>query len=321
MKVSVGIIGGAGYTGGELLRLLLLHRNVLVRWVQSESNAGKPVYAVHSDMYGDTSLHFSAGPTSNVDVVFICSGHGASATLSAGFGPDVRIIDLSQDFRLQSPADRRFVYGLSEVNRSAIVSAKNIANPGCFATAIQLALAPIAAAGLLPSTINAVCTTGATGAGQSLSRTSHYAYRDNNLSVYKPFHHQHLAEIYMTLGQLQPGYDGRIEMLPQRGAFTRGILACITMQMPKGAQQVQELLAGYYKHSLFVKVTNQTADLKQVANTNKCVLETAVDGNSVMIVSVIDNLLKGASGQAVQNMNLMLGLPEDEGLRLKASAF
>ncbi len=321
MKIRVGIVGGAGYTGGELLRLLLLHQSVSVQWVQSESNAGKPVWTVHRDLLGETDVHFTATPAHGIDVVFICSGHGSSATAAAGFHHSVRIIDLSQDFRLQSPPDRTFVYGLCEVNRNAIVAAQHIANPGCFATAIQLALAPLAAEGILPAHTNAVCTTGATGAGQAPSRTSHYAWRDNNLSVYKPFQHQHLAEINMTLGRLQPGYTGKIAMLPQRGAFARGILACITMSIPGNAHRVHDLLAGYYSNSRFVKVTHEPADLKQVVNTNKCMLEVATDGDDVMIVSVIDNLLKGASGQAVQNMNLMLGLPEDAGLRLKASAF
>lgn len=321
-KISVGILGAAGYTGGELIRLLLLHPHVEIAWAVSKSNSGNKVSAVHTDLFGDTDMEFCAGPGSAVDVVFLCMGHGESAAAVAGIDKHTRIIDLSQDYRLGGPKDRPFVYGLCEVNRETIANAQNIANPGCFATAIQLALAPLAHAGLLPQDITAVCTTGSTGAGQSLSKTSHFSYRDNNLSVYKPFTHQHLAEIDNTLGRLQPGFGQAIHMFPQRGAFPRGILACISMKIgEQSLDTIHNIIDEYYAGSSFVFRTSAMPDLKQVVNTNKCLLYAEVHNCELLIVSVIDNLLKGASGQAVQNMNIMMGLPEQTGLKLKASAF
>ncbi len=318
-KIRIGIFGGAGYTGGELLRLLLNHPQAEIVFVHSKSAAGTPVSSVHKDLLGDTDLKFTDDASRRVDLVFLCVGHGESVKLVPALSPDVRIIDLSQDFRVAP--DSQFVYGLPEKNRDRIHNASHVANPGCFATAIQLALLPLAKSALLNSGITITCTTGSTGAGQSLSETSHFSWRQNNLSVYKPFTHQHLAEITQSLRQMQPNFNEKLLMFPQRGSFTRGILACLHLSLEGDTAVLPELYKDYYTTHPFVHMSPESPDLKQVVNTNKCLLYLETQDNQLMIVSVIDNLLKGASGQAVQNMNLMFGMDETLGLKLKASAF
>lgn len=322
-KIKVGIAGGAGYTGGELLRLLICHPATEIVFVHSRSQKGLLVSDVHTDLLGDTELKFTDTLDAKVDVVFFCLGHGESKKLISeqNFDPSTKIIDLSQDFRITSPTDRPFVYGLPELNREKISGAAYIANPGCFATSIQLALLPLAQKGLLRSDIHIACTTGSTGAGQTLSESSHFSWRESNLSVYKPFTHQHLAEIHQSLKQLQPGFNQETTMIPQRGAFTRGILSCVTLKTREDLPALHQLYAAYYKTHPFVQLSAKNIDLKQVVNTNKCILYLEKHNDQLLIISVIDNLLKGASGQAVQNMNLLFGLEETTGLHLKASAF
>lgn len=322
-KISVGIMGGAGYTGGELIRLLVNHPHVEIKFIHSRSNSGSLISDVHTDLLGDTDLKFVDSIDKNIDVVFLCLGHGEAKKIISEFAFEdtVKIIDLSQDFRIHSPEKRSFIYGLPELNKNKISKANNIANPGCFATSIQLALLPLAEKKLLQSDIHISCTTGSTGAGQSLSESSHFSWRENNLSVYKPFVHQHLNEINNSLNQLQPGFKYETIMLPQRGAFTRGILACLIIKNNTTIEELNALYRNYYKTHPFVHVSSKNIDLKQVVNTNKCLLYMEKHKDQLMIVSVIDNLLKGASGQAVQNMNIMFGLEETTGLKLKASAF
>ncbi|PST84926.1 N-acetyl-gamma-glutamyl-phosphate reductase [Pedobacter yulinensis] len=325
-KIKVGIVGGAGYTGGELLRILVHHPKVDITFVHSNSNAGNPVYDVHTDLLGDTDLVFTDQLSDEIDVLFLCVGHGdARKFLEANsIAPQVRIIDLSQDFRLQQNAElpgRRFIYGLPELNRAGITAAENIANPGCFATCIQLALLPLAAKGLLKGELHINATTGSTGAGQSLSATSHFSWRNNNLSVYKAFGHQHLNEIGESIRQLQPGFAEPINFIPQRGDFTRGILAAIYLDCALTEQEAISLYEDYYANHAFTHVSRKNIDLKQVVNTNKALIHVEKHGDKLFVISIIDNLLKGASGQAVQNMNLLFGLDEKEGLKLKAAGF
>lgn len=321
-KIKVGIVGGAGYTGGELLRILINHPKVDIVFVNSNSNAGNPVYSVHSDLFGDTDLQFTDELSQQIDVLFLCVGHGAARKfLEANpVNESIRIIDLSQDYRLKAKAEN-FVYGLPELQRDRIKTAQHIANPGCFATAIQLGLLPLAAAGLLDSEIHINATTGSTGAGQSLSSTSHFSWRNNNLSIYKAFEHQHLHEIGESLLQLQPRFDQAINFIPQRGAFTRGILVSTYVESALSIEDAYKLYDNYYKDHPFTHVSAQNIDLKQVVNTNKALVHLEKHGDKLMIISIIDNLLKGASGQAVQNMNLLFGLEETTGLRLKAIGF
>ncbi|MDM1360619.1 N-acetyl-gamma-glutamyl-phosphate reductase [Myroides marinus] len=320
--IKAGIVGGAGYTGGELLRLLLPHPAVEIAFVHSNSSAGKPVYEVHTDLFGDTDLKFSASLTQDIDVLFLCMGHGDSKVFLAEneIDSEIKIIDLSQDFRLKETAGK-FVYGLPELNREQIKKAHYIANPGCFATALQLALLPLASAGKLPESIYINALTGSTGAGQSLSTTSHFSWRANNISVYKAFTHQHLNEIGESLTQLQPGYAKNIKFIPERGDFSRGIFASVMFESTLTEEELYRLYNTYYESHPFTHVSAKGIDLKQVVNTNKCLVSIVKDGNDVLITSAIDNLLKGASGQAVQNMNLLFGLDEKTGLQLKASAF
>jgi len=325
-KIKAGIIGGAGYTGGEMLRILLNHPNVDIAFVNSTSNAGNFVYDVHTDLFGDTELKFTSDLSTDINILFLCVGHGeAKKFLDANEIPDtVKIIDLSQDFRLAGSAKlkaKSFVYGLPELNRTAIRSAQNIANPGCFATCLQLGLLPLAAKGLLNNEVHISATTGSTGAGQSLTSTSHFTWRNDNLSVYKVFNHQHLNEIGESLNQLQPGFGQTLNFIPNRGDFTRGILATIYMDSDLTEDEALKLYEDYYAGHQFTYVTNRNIDLKQVVNTNKCFLQVKVIDNKLFIVSILDNLLKGASGQAVQNMNLMFGFDERAGLRLKATGF
>ncbi len=323
---KVGIIGGAGYTGGEAIRLLINHLGVDLAWVQSGSNAGNPLIDVHTDLVGDTDLRFVAEPTSEVDVLFICSGHGeARKWLKINELPaETKIIDLSQDFRLRNSSqldERRFVYGLPELNREQIRQADSIANPGCFATCLQLGMLPLAAAGVLTDDINVCATTGSTGAGQKPTASTHFSWRANNVSTYKEFEHQHLLEIGEAIESLQPSWEGQIDFVPVRGTFTRGIFASIWTRCELPEERLKEIYRDFYRDAAFTIVVDRAPDLKQVVNTNKCLVHVARHGDNVLIISTIDNLLKGASGQAVQNMNLMLGLPEKMGLTLKASAF
>ena len=337
-RIKIGVIGSAGYTGGELLRILIHHPNVDIVFAHSASNAGNKVSEVHTDLLGDTDLQFSATYGNNVDVLFLCVGHGdARKFLDANaIDPHVKIIDLSQDYRLRANTGFKagtFVYGLPELNREAIRSARNIANPGCFATGIQLALLPLAAKGLLSGEVHINATTGSTGAGQKPSVTSHFSWRSNNLSVYKAFEHQHLQEISESLAQLQPDFlptgEGtllqramqRINIIPQRGNFPRGILSAIYVDSTITEEEAYSLYESYYTTHPFTHISRPNIDLKQVVNTNKCLIHLEKHGNKLFIVSIVDNLLKGASGQAVQNMNLLFGMEETAGLRLKSVGF
>ena len=326
-KIKAGIIGGAGYTGGELLRILVNHPNVDISFVNSSSNAGNFIYDVHTDLLGDTDLKFASDLSQDIDVLFLCVGHGdARKFLEANaINDNIKIIDLSQDFRLNAKStigNKSFTYGLPELNRDEIKSAQNIANPGCFATCLQLALLPLAKAGLLNKEVHISATTGSTGAGQSLSSTSHFSWRNNNFSVYKAFEHQHLNEISESLQQAGSplGAEG-LNFIPYRGDFTRGIMASIYTESDLSQEELENLYTEYYANHEFTHVSKKNIDLKQVVNTNKCLVHVEKHGNKVLILSIIDNLLKGASGQAVQNMNLMFGLDERAGLRLKAAAF
>ncbi len=319
-KFTIGIIGGGGYTAGELLRILLHHPAAEIRGVYSRSQTGKPVTAVHRDLQGECDLHFSTDIFPDVDVLFLCSGHGKSAEfLGANPLPEgTCVIDLSQDFRDESQG---FVYGLPELNRERIRTARKIANPGCFATAIQLALLPLAKAGKLPGEVHVSAITGSTGAGQAPTATTHFSWRSHNISVYKPFQHQHLAEILRSLAQLQPGFTRPLRFIPFRGSFTRGILASVYLQTDLSLKAAEQMFADYYANHPFVHLSAENIDVKQVVNTNKALLHLERHGDVLLIVSAIDNLTKGAAGQAVQNMNLMFGLPETMGLRLKPVGF
>ena len=323
MKIKVGIVGGAGYTAGELIRILLRHKFVELGGIVSSSNAGNLVSQVHDDLVGETDSAFTSELNGDEDVVFLCLGHGNSKSWlhKNTFPATTHVIDLSSDFRLRADAefeDREFVYGLPELNRSRIQQAQSIANPGCFATAIQLALLPLARAGKLTSDIHVSAITGSTGAGQSLSETVHFSWRTNNVSIYKPFTHQHLDEIGESLAQLQPQSAAEIHFIPYRGNFSRGIFASVYTPSDLTQDEAQELYQKFYLDAPFTTVSDKEIHLKQVVNTNKCLLHVQKQGKQLLITSVIDNLVKGASGQAVQNMNLLFGLPEATGLNLKA---
>jgi N-acetyl-gamma-glutamyl-phosphate reductase len=323
--VKVGVVGGAGYTGGELIRLLINHPDVSVSFIHSRSNAGKPVHTVHHDLVGETDLVFAADLNDNMDVLFLCVGHGeARKFLEENIIDDsIRIIDLSQDFRLSQKstiANRQFVYGLPELNKEKITTAHNIANPGCFATSIQLGLLPLAKAGLLKD-VYTTGITGSTGAGQSLAATSHFSWRANNIQAYKTLTHQHLHEIGQSLQQLQSGGQIDVNFVPWRGDFTRGIFISSQLNCNLDEGSVQALYEEFYKDHPFTVVTKSPMFLKQVVNTNKCIIQIEKVENKLVVHSAIDNLLKGASGQALQNMNLMFGLDEKAGLNLKAIGF
>lgn len=323
MKIKVGIVGSAGYTGGELLRILIYHPEVEIVFAHSNSNAENPVFDVHNDLLGDTNLKFSSTFHTEIDVLFLCVGHGESKKffeVNPNFleNKNVRIIDLSQDFR---PETNSFVYGLPELKKESIKNAKRISNPGCFATAIQLALLPLANSSELQNDIHISATTGSTGAGQSLSATSHFSWRNNNLSAYKSFEHQHLKEINQSLNQLQPDFSKEISFIPYRGAFTRGILASVYLKSNLTIDNAKNLYKNYYENHPFTHISDKNIDLKQVINTNKCILFIEKHNDNLLITSIIDNLIKGASGQAVQNMNLMFGLDEKTGLNLKSVCF
>ena len=324
-KVNIGIIGGAGYTGGELLRVLLRHPNAHIAFVHSTSSAGEPISKVHADLVGDTDLKFAATIDQNIDVLFLCVGHGdakkflAANEIKAG----IKIIDLSQDFRLIATAnmgDKQFVYGLPELQKEAIQKANYIANPGCFATAIQLGLLPLASKGLLKE-VYTTGITGSTGAGQGLAATSHFSWRANNIQAYKTLQHQHLNEIGESLASLQGNQNAEVNFVPWRGDFTRGIFVTSVVASDVSVEEVYALYDAYYEAHPFTHVSKNNIDLKQVVNTNKCLIHIEKQGNKIAIHSVIDNLLKGAVGQAVQNMNLIFGLEEGTGLQLKANYF
>jgi N-acetyl-gamma-glutamyl-phosphate reductase len=323
--IRAGIIGGSGYTGGELVRILLNHPEVEIDFVFSTTRAGKAVYSAHPDLLGTTDLVFSGKVNSNVDVVFLCLGHGNSTKFlnENHFSETTKIIDLSNDFRLQEDANlnqRHFVYGLPELNRKEIQKANDIANPGCFATAIQLALLPLAKEGLLQHEVHVNAVTGSTGAGVSPSATSHFSWRNNNISWYKPFTHQHLGEINESLKSLQED-AGELFFLPNRGNFTRGILATAYTHFEASGEEAIQLFKDFYNAAEFTQITEEPIHLKQVVNTNQCHIHVHKHKDTLLITSAIDNLLKGASGQAVQNMNLMFGFDESEGLKLKAVVY
>jgi len=325
-KIKIGIIGGAGYTAGELIRLLIHHSKVEIDFVFSTSNAGNKVSKVHQDLIGSTDLVFSNTLNPDVSILFLCLGHGNSKAFLENntFSENTKIIDLSNDFRLDSNkriGNKTFVYGLPELNKAAIKKANYIANPGCFATAIQLAIVPLAKANLVKEAIHVNAVTGATGAGTSLSATTHFTWRDNNFSHYKAFTHQHLGEIYQTVQQLQTGFNSEINFMPNRGNFSRGIFATAYTIFEGSIENAKTIYNEYYEDAAFTFVSDQDIHLKQVVNTNKCILHLHKHGNKLLITSIIDNLLKGASGQAIQNMNLMLGFNETEGLQLKANYF
>ena len=320
-KIKVGIIGGAGYTAGELIRILINHPNVELTFVHSTSNAGNKLYSVHEGLFGETEQEFAAEYDLNaVDVVFMCSGHGKSTEFWAqNPRPEkLKVVDLAQDYRDESCG---YVYGLPECNRDRIKGCTLLANPGCFATAIQLGLMPLAANGLLTSEVSVTGITGSTGAGVKPGATSHFSWRNNNISVYKAFEHQHLIEIKYNLGMVQGSAVADINFVPVRGDFARGIFVMSHLDCALSIEEVTKLYKDYYADSVFTFVMDSNPDLKQVVNTNKAIVHVEKHGGKLLIISMIDNLLKGASGQAVQNMNLMLSLPETAGLNLKSSAF
>ena len=324
--IQVGIIGGAGYTAGELIRLLMFHKEAEINFVYSTSNAGNMISKVHQDLEGSLNLKFTGSINPNVDVLFLCLGHGNSIKfLEANtFSNNTKIIDLGNDFRLLKDkqfGDKTFVYGLPELQRDLIKKANYIANPGCFATAIQLALLPLAHHNLIKNDVHVNAVTGSTGAGTSLSETTHFSWRDNNFSYYKPFTHQHLGEINQSVKQLQNAFNSDILFMPNRGNFSRGIFATAYTDFEGSVEEAKALYKAFYQEAKFTFVSDEVLHLKQVVNTNKCLIHLHKHNNKLLITSVIDNLLKGASGQAIQNMNLMFGLDECEGLQLKANYF
>lgn len=324
--IQVGIIGGAGYTAGELIRLLMFHKDTEINFVYSTSNADNYISKVHQDLEGSINLKFTGEINPDVDVLFLCLGHGNSVKFlkANSFSNKTKIIDLGNDFRLEKDKTfegETFVYGLPELNKEAIKKANYIANPGCFATAIQLALLPLAQKGFIKNDIHVNAITGATGAGTSLSETTHFTWRDNNFSYYKPFTHQHLGEINQSIKQLQSGFDSEVLFMPNRGNFSRGIFATAYTGFDGSIKEAMALYKDFYKKATFTFISEDALHLKQVVNTNKCLIHLHRHGDKLLITSIIDNLLKGASGQAIQNMNLMFGLDETEGLQLKANYF
>ena len=321
--IKVGIIGGAGYTAGELIRLLINHPDVEIIFVNSSSNAGNKLTHVHEGLYGETDMAFTSElPLDSIDLLFFCTAHGDTKKFleSNSITEDLKIIDLSQDFRIAYPSNE-FVYGLPELNRRAICKSKYVANPGCFATGIQLALLPLAKNLLLNNSIHVNAITGSTGAGVKPSSTSHFSWRNNNISIYKPFEHQHLGEICQSLAQLQNSFSASINFIPVRGDFARGIFTTAYMDCKVELDEIRKLYDEYYDDHSFTFVIDENPDLKQVINTNKCLIYLQKIEGKLLIISVIDNLLKGASGQAVHNMNLLFNLEETVGLHLKPSAF
>jgi N-acetyl-gamma-glutamyl-phosphate reductase len=324
-KIKVGIVGGAGYTGGELIRLILNHPAAEIAFIHSRSNAGKALSSVHRDMLGETELIFSGELNDDIDVLFLCVGHGEARKFLTEnkLRGNIKIIDLSQDFRLKDHSSidkRQFVYGLPELNREQIRAASNIANPGCFATSIQLGLLPLAKAGLMAEEVHVTGITGSTGAGQGLSATSHFSWRANNIQAYKSLSHQHMREINESMIQLGSAAP-HIHFVPWRGDFARGIFTSAMITCEQNEEDLVKLYRDFYKSHPFTVLSQQEIFLKQVVNTNKCVIQLEKVGTKLVVHTAIDNLLKGASGQAVQNMNLMFGLEESAGLALKANAF
>ncbi|KFF17106.1 N-acetyl-gamma-glutamyl-phosphate reductase [Flavobacterium hydatis] len=324
--INVGIIGGSGYTAGELIRILMYHPNVNIDFVYSTTNAGKPLSVAHHDLLGDIEMDFTDVLNPDVNVLFLCLGHGRSVSFlkENKFAGHTKIIDLGNDFRLNKDANfdgKEFIYGLPELNKTAIKKAQFIANPGCFATAIQLALLPLAKNELLKNDVHINATTGSTGAGVSPSETTHFSWRSNNMSHYKAFDHQHLGEINQSINQLQADYSNELLFIPNRGDFARGIFATLYTTIEESLDEIVAKYEDFYKNEPFVTVTTTNINMKQVVQTNKCIISLTKSGNRVLITSIIDNLTKGAAGQAIQNMNLMFGLSETTGLHLKPSGF
>lgn len=321
--IRVGIIGGAGYTAGELIRLLLIHPEVEIKFVHSSSNAGNRITDVHAGLHGETDLMFTDEmPFEEIDLLFFCTAHGDTRKfMESNILPDeLKVIDLSMDYRIKSN-DHNFIYGLPELNRRNTCKSQYVANPGCFATCIELGLLPLAKEHLLKGDISVNAITGSTGAGVKPQATTHFSWRNDNMSIYKPFEHQHLPEIMQSIRQLQPDYSGEIDFIPYRGGFARGIFATIVVKCDIDIETLYKLYEHYYDRDSFTHIVNIPVDLKQVVNTNKCLIHLEKHGNKLLITSVIDNLLKGASGTAIHNMNLLFGLAETVGLQLKPSAF
>jgi len=321
--IRAGIAGGTGYAAGELIRLLLTHPETEIAFVHSRSKGGDPITSVHRDLEGEISMQFSRDGRSEIDLLFLCLPHGESITYleERDIPEEVRIIDLSRDFRTEYTGERSFVYGLPELQRDVIRKADHVANPGCFATAIELGLLPLVKEKLVNGEIQISAVTGSTGAGRTPRDTTHFSWRSGNISVYKPFTHQHLDEIQHNLKRLDPEYNGTLNFIPFRGGFTRGILAAMHLKSNLSENQAEALYAGYYDDHPFVHLAGSNPDVKQVVNTNKALLYLEKHGDNLMVISVIDNLLKGASGQAVQNMNLLCGLEETTGLQLKPAVY
>ena len=321
--IKVGIIGGAGYTAGELIRLLLGHPEVEIKFVHSSSNAGNRITDVHAGLLGETDLVFTDKmPFEEIDLLYFCTAHGDTRKFMecTQLPDELKVIDLSMDYRIKSQ-EHDFIYGLPELNRRATCKSRYVANPGCFATCIELGLLPLAKEHLLKGDISVNAITGSTGAGVKPSATTHYSWRNNNIRIYKPCTHQHLAEIMQSVKQLQPDFDGEIDFIPYRGDFPRGIFATLVVKCDLDIETLYKLYESYYERDSFTHIINKPIDLKQVVNTNKCLIHLEKHGNKLLITSIIDNLLKGASGQAVHNMNLLFGLEETVGLKLKPSAF
>ena len=321
--IKVGIIGGAGYTAGELLRLLLQHPEVEIKFVHSTSNAGNYITDVHAGLLGETDLVFTSEmPFEEIDLLFFCTAHGDTRKFleSHALPDELKVIDLSMDYRIKSN-EHDFIYGLPELNRRNTCKSRYVANPGCFATCIELGLLPLAKEHLLKGDVSVNAITGSTGAGVKPSATTHYSWRDNNISIYKPFEHQHLPEIMQSIKQLQPDYEGSVDFIPYRGCFPRGIFATLVVKCDLDIETLYKLYESYYERDSFTHVVKRPLDLKEVVNTNKCLIHLEKHGDRLLITSIIDNLLKGASGTAVHNMNLLFGLAETVGLQLKPSAF
>lgn len=321
--IKVGIIGGAGYTAGELIRLLIWHPEVEIKFIHSNSNAGNRITDVHAGLLGETDLMFTDEmPFEEIDLLFLCTAHGDSRKFmeSHALPDEVKVIDLSMDYRIKG-SDHDFIYGLPELNRRNTCKSRYVANPGCFATCIELGLLPLAKEHLLKGDVSVNAITGSTGAGAKPAASTHFSWRNNNISIYKPFEHQHIPEILQSIKQLQPDFDGEINFIPYRGDFPRGIFATLVVKCDLDIETLYKLYESYYDRDSFTHIVNKPVDLKQVVNTNKCLIHLEKHGNKLLITSVIDNLLKGASGQAVHNMNLLFGLAETVGLQLKPSAF